>query len=176
MSTSNFHNVNASRIFACELADEFDYADLVENLGSALSEVTVDYTFEGNDPDELRSYPSRVITGLALSKSYQDFSVDLELSIIIRSGYYAGCNLDWDLVYKIEGEPVFETEFYEPIRDYSACSERMALYKSEFARKWAEKTERELIRQVEAIFRQFSTSLRVAARFSNGETIHEKAG
>ena len=176
MSTSNFHNVNANRIFACELADEFDYEDLLENLRSALSEVPVDYTFDGNDPHELRSYPSRVITGLALSKSYQNFSVDLELSIIIRSGYYAGCNLDWDLVYKIEGEPVFETEFYEPIRDYSACSERMALYKSEFARKWAEKTERELIRQVEAIFRQFSTSLRVAARFSNGETIYEEAG
>jgi len=175
MSTSNFHNVNASRIFACELADEFDYEDLVENLQAALADLPNDYSFSGHDPHELRSYPSRVITGLALSKSYQDFSVDLELSIIIRSGYYAGCNLDWDLVYKIEGEPVFETEFYEPIRDYTDCSEQMALYKSEFARKWAEKTERELIRQVEAIFRQFSTPLRVAARFSNGETIYEEA-
>jgi len=52
-----------------------------------------------------------LITGLAFSKCYQNFSVDLELFIIIRPGYYDGNNLDWDLVYQIEGEPVFEIEF-----------------------------------------------------------------
>ena len=34
MATSNFHNVNASNIFAVELQDEFDYEDLVCNLES----------------------------------------------------------------------------------------------------------------------------------------------
>ena len=49
MSTSNFHNVNASRIFACELADEFDYDDLVENLQADLADLPGDYTFNGHD-------------------------------------------------------------------------------------------------------------------------------
>ena len=41
MATSNFHNENASAIFAVQLEHEFDYDDLVENLKSELN----------NDPD-----------------------------------------------------------------------------------------------------------------------------
>ena len=39
MATSNFHNVNASHIFAVDyLQDEFDYQDLVDNLQYGLKE------------------------------------------------------------------------------------------------------------------------------------------
>jgi hypothetical protein len=176
MSTSNFHNENASCIFACELVDEFSYEDLIENLQVAFDDLHADYSAGGHDPYELRSYPSRVIAGLVFSKTYRDFSVDLEISIIIRSGYFAGCNLDWDIVYMIEGEAVFEKEFADAIEYYTASSPKMAAYRSRLAVKWAEKTEEKLIEKVEGIFRQFSTPLRVAARFSNGETIYEEAG
>ena len=175
MSTSNFHNVNASSIFACEIETEYDYEDLIMNLETALINFECDYNLSGNDPHELRSYPSRVIKALCMEKQYKDFSVNIEISIIIRSGYYAGCNLDWNCSYSIVGEETNEIGFAELIEYYADCSKKMALYKASFVKQWAESTAQNMINRIEAIFRQFSTPLNVAARFSNGETIYEKA-
>ena len=59
MATSNFHNVNATHIFACSLENEWDYEDLVSNLESELNNHK-DYSDYGKtDPYELRSFPSR---------------------------------------------------------------------------------------------------------------------
>ena len=53
MATSNFHNVNASHIFACSLEDEWDYEDLVGNLESELNNHK-DYSDYGkSDPIKL---------------------------------------------------------------------------------------------------------------------------
>ena len=43
MATSNFHNVNASHIFAVQLEDEWDYQDLVSNLESEFN-TNLDYS------------------------------------------------------------------------------------------------------------------------------------
>jgi len=61
MATSNFHNVNASAIFAVRLENEYDYEDLVCNLESELSN-NPDYVDYGKtDKHELRSFPSRTL-------------------------------------------------------------------------------------------------------------------
>jgi len=175
MSTSNFHNVNASSVFACEIESEYDYEDLLMNLETALINFECDYKHTAHDSHELRSYPSRVITALGVEKQYKDFSVSVEIAIIIRSGYYAGCNLDWNCIYSIEGEETNDLGFAELIEYYADCSAKMALYKASFVKQWAESTAQKMINRIEAIFRQYSTPLNVVARFSNGETIYEKA-
>ncbi len=52
MATSNFHNVNASHIFACSLENEWDYEDLVDNLKSELSNNSDYVDYGKTDPNE----------------------------------------------------------------------------------------------------------------------------
>lgn len=176
MATGNFHNVNASKIFACELESEFDYEDLMLNLEEALKAMKCDYCCRGEDPHGLRSFPSRVLTGMGFSKEYKEFSVDMEISIIIRSGYYSGCNLDWDIKYSIEGIESNKAVFVDLLEYYVECSEKMAKHKARLAEKWAVRRSSILISGIEAIFAEFSIPLLIVGRFSDGETIYEKAG
>ncbi len=45
MSTPNFYNKNASRIFANECEEEWDYEDLKSNLNSELAKLETDNPF-----------------------------------------------------------------------------------------------------------------------------------
>lgn len=104
MATGNFHNVKSSKVYACDLNNDFAYDNLLLNLENSVERLDHDYSCNGHDPYELHSFPSRVVAGLGFSKDYQGFSIELELSVIVRSGYYSGCNLDWNLVCLCEGE------------------------------------------------------------------------
>jgi len=64
MATSNFHNVNASSIFAVDLQDEFDYQDLIDNVKYSLKETGYFNLLTKSDPNELRSFPSKSIGSL----------------------------------------------------------------------------------------------------------------
>ncbi len=153
MSTGNFHNVNSSFTYACELEDEFDYECLVDNLKCALSNIESDYEVSGNDSHELRSYPSRVIAAFGMFKNYQEFSVSAEISIIIRSGYYSGCKLDWAVVYSVAGEETDTLDFADLIEYYADCSRKMSAHKAKLAEHWAETTSQKMINKVENIFK-----------------------
>ncbi len=174
MSTANFHNVNASCVFSYELEDEYDYDDLIANLESELAGIACDYRFDGSDPHQLRSYPSRVIGGLGRSRSYDGIEIAVELTVIVRSGYYRGCNLDWYLGYSIAGDETEERDFTELFAE-AGCSIKMAAYLAKLAEKWAAKTAAKMIAAIETMFRRYSQPLNIVGRFSNGETIYEKA-
>jgi len=103
MATSNFHNVNASHIFACSLENEWDYEDLIGNVDSELGSIKGYSTYTKSDPYELRSFPSRSISSIERSFDYKDFSLDVVVTAVVRSGYYEGCNLDWHVWYGING-------------------------------------------------------------------------
>ena len=113
MATSNFHNENASAIFAVQLEHEFDYDDLVENLKSELNN-DPDYVDYGKtDKNELRSFPSRTLGSIRKYVEYKDFYVEVCVTPVIRSGYYSGVNLDWNVDYLINGDASYDTpEFY----------------------------------------------------------------
>jgi hypothetical protein len=64
MATSNFHNVNASHIFAVQLEDTYEYDDLIDNIKSGLKETGEFNLLTKSDPNELRSYPSTSIGSL----------------------------------------------------------------------------------------------------------------
>ena len=58
MATSNFHNVNATNIFAVQLEDEWEYQDLVSNLESEFN-TNLDYS-DYSKSDPRRSWPESV--------------------------------------------------------------------------------------------------------------------
>ncbi len=150
MATSNFHNVNASHIFAVELQDEYDYQDLVDNLESEFS-TNLDYSdYSKSDPNELRSFPSKSLGSFSNSIEIGDDEAEIYVTPVIRSGYYEGCNLDWHVRYYVNG---YEDETYESHPRIQTLVEVYTNF-------------------IENVYKQYSQPLGVTARFSNGETIY----
>lgn len=174
MATSNFHNVNASHIFACSTENEWDYEDLKDNLSYEFKNHADWYDGNKSDPNELRSFPSRVLGSLTKSFSYNDFSLEVWVSPLIRSGYYDGVNLDWNAHYFINGNE-YEIDDLETGIEYETS---FTAYKRKayalLAEKKAEKLRDELVEVTENIFNQYSEKYGVTARFSNGETMYHK--
>ena len=152
MATSNFHNVNATHIFAVQLEDEWAYEDLVYNLESEFN-IHNDYSDYGKtDPNELRSFPSRSLGSFSDSLTIGDDDVEVFIKPVIRSGYYEGCNLDWHIRLYVNG---YEDDTYADDANVLRISN-------------------EYIEFIENIYSQYSEPLGVTARFSNGETIYHK--
>jgi hypothetical protein len=152
MATSNFHNVNATHIFAVQLEDEWAYEDLVYNLESEFN-IHNDYSDYGKtDPNELRSYSSRSLGSFSTSLTIEDDEVEMYVTPVIRSGYYEGCNLDWHVSLYVNG---YQDDTYADDANVLRISN-------------------EYVDFIENIYSQYSEPLGVTARFSNGETIYHK--
>jgi hypothetical protein len=152
MATSNFHNVNATHIFAVQLEDEWAYEDLIYNLESEFN-IHNDYSDYGkSDPYELRSFPSRSLGSFSDSILIGEDEVEIYVTPVIRSGYYEGCNLDWHVRLYVNG---YEDDTYADDANVLRISN-------------------EYIEFIENIYSQYSEPLGVTARFSNGETIYHK--
>ncbi len=152
MATSNFHNVNATHIFAVQLEDEWAYDDLVGNLESEF-DTHNDYSdYSKSDQHELRSYPSRTLGSFSTGFLIGEDEVEVYVTPVIRSGYYEGCNLDWHIRLYVNG---YEDDTYADDANVLRISN-------------------EYIEFIENIYSQYSEPLGVTARFSNGETIYHK--
>jgi len=176
MATSNFHNENASAIFAVRLENEYDYEDLVSNLESELSN-NPDYVDYGKtDKHELRSFPSRTLGSIRKYHQYKDFYVEVCVTPVIRSGYYEGVNLDWNVDYSINGDAEYDNnDFYiDDIAWYGKLSKSAATKYAKLAEKKAEKLKNEIVEKLEALYSDYSEKYGVTAVFSNGETIYHK--
>jgi hypothetical protein len=153
MATSNFHNVNASKVFAVN--DEYDYE--FEDVKSSL-EIKFwnheDYTsYVEKDRYELRSFPSRTVSTLSKWIEIGEDSVEVSITSVIRSGYYEGFNLDWFTTINVNGSE----------DDSFADNEEVKKIIDSF------------VEYIENIYAIYSEPLNVVGRFSNGETIYEKA-
>jgi len=176
MATSNFHNVNASAIFAVPLEHEFDYEDLICNLESELSN-NPDYVDYGKtDKNELRSFPSRTLGSIRKYHQYKDFYVEVCVTPVIRSGYYSGVNLDWNVDYLINGDASYDTpDFYiDDIAHYGSLPKSKATKYAKLAENKAEKIKNQIVEELEALYNNYSDRYGVTAVFSNGETIYHK--
>jgi hypothetical protein len=176
MATSNFHNVNATHIFACSLENEWDYEDLVDNLKSELSNDSDYVDYGKTDHNECRSFPSRTLGSIRKYHQYKDFYVEVCVTPVIRSGYYEGVNLDWNVDYSINGDAQYDNnDFYiEDIAWYGKLPKSTATKYAKLAEKKAEKLRNEIVEKLESIYSDYSMKLGVTARFSNGETIYHK--
>ena len=191
MGTSNFHRVNASKVFSvlmdqpaldddgAETGDyyapeQWEVDELIEYLQEQLRK---NHTFfpGGNDPHELRSFPSRVIGQI---RSVTNFAGGLISGVIVitavmRSGYYEGACLDWHISKYIDGDE------YDDVSEYDGRETDFPEIETESVQfdipNWFEAEEKRLIEFVEDVFTRASMPLEVVATFSNGETIYKMA-
>lgn len=150
MATNNFHNVNASHIFACSSENEWDYEDLKDNLLYEFNNHPDYSDCSKSDPNELRSFPSTSLGSFSTSLTIGDDEVEIYVTPVIRSGYYEGCNLDWNVRYYVSG---YEDDTHSDSVDVSVIVN-------------------EYVEFIETIYSQYSDRLGVTAQFSNGETIY----
>jgi len=174
MATSNFHNVNATHIFACSLENEWDYEDLIDNVDSELGSIKGYSTYTKSDPYELRSFPSRSICSIERDFQYKEFSLEVVVTAVVRSGYYEGCNLDWHVWYGINGYQSDLDEIEGALEYGPNLSKSQRLAYSLLANKKAVKITDEIVEEVEKVFSNYTDKYGVTAQFSNGETIYHK--
>jgi hypothetical protein len=197
MGTSNFHKVNASKIFAVLMpyetpvldenfnetdeletleCDEFDLEYLVESIIDDMKELgdNLYYHFKNIESlEELRSFPSSYLGSLTKEKSFDDVEVYINIHAFLRSGYYEGANLDWECYLSIDNNKEISIDEYNgSINDIYFISDDKELIES--IDNWIKETKSSLIEKMESVFEKNSEQYVVVARFSNGETIYEK--
>jgi len=149
MSTPNFYNRKASKIFASECEEEFDYDDLIGNILSELKQAKPSDKYE----DALRSYAGRIFA--EIDKTIGKWGITINL--IARSGYYSGVNLDW----RVDIEDQQTGDSFEHGEDKISNT--------------AENYISDQIAKIEKVYREYTTPLICVAVFSNGEAIYERA-
>lgn len=148
MSTPNFYNKNASKIFASECQEEFDYDDLIGNVRSELKGAR-----ELNEGDGDRNYPATKFAELEVKTGKWIASIYLTA----RGGYYSGLNLDWE----VEVEDVNEGSSFELGEDKIPSTLQNLIDNK--------------IKKIENVYRIYTMPLICRAVFSNGEAVYEKA-
>jgi len=120
----------------------------------------------------LRSCPATV-----LGEYYEQLKTGeyLQLKVLLRGGYYAGANIDYELCF--EGTEYGSEE--EIAIDYMNTLERekgkcLTAREEESARKRIENGVSRMEKKFEKMASEFSDAYGVKARFSNGETMYEK--
>jgi hypothetical protein len=200
MGTSNFYNKNASKTFAVLMGyeqpiidedgnetdqtewrspDEWDYDDFISNIQSTLKESPYYWRPEiGNNSHNLRSFEGRILGSYIEGKTLLNVSLEVQITCILRSGYYEGANLDWEITYYIDGyehddiDNAIEEWEYQANKDFNIGLCRIHKAKAE---EYLNQTRDKLIEHVEKVYTEASMPLRVVARFSNGETMYERA-
>jgi len=200
MATNNFHYVNASCAFVvCDRQDYvedddtwYDYDLEMDDLRESIKVIAEEEGLElrpsnTNDRRELRSFPSQ--TMFDVIKDFNVFGVEVELNItmIVRQGYYSSACLDWQLTISI-GDSVFEDTDMVSTDDIAdaigddyfngiggECAKQYGVENplQESARFINEKIE-ENIAKIEAIFKSVSNPFRLLGTASNGEAFYEK--
>lgn len=199
MGTSNFLNRNARRIYAVLMdseeailddegnetdeteyrsADEWEYEDLKDNLINEFKVSSFKFHEGGVLTDNNRNFHGTLLGKLSSYKDYLGVEVGIEIKAIIRSGYYEGANLDWELEYSLDGYDADEIEYAIAEWEYQANKEfNLGLVKmnSKNVEAWITTEQEKLIEEVERIFAaNCGIKLQKVATFSNGETIYKE--
>lgn len=195
MATSNFYNKNASNVYAVLMdyedvvfdengneteetqmvqCESWDYEDIVDYVNELMNE---SQTFKVSDRVEFsnnRNFEGTAIKSFVSYKTFGDVEVEILLTAVIRSGYYEGANLDWELNYYVGSGYDDRVDFMYDF-EYAYDNQGMAKIQCRNAENWATKEGERMVEALEDIFTQISNPLQVVARFSNGETIYAKA-
>ena len=179
MATANFYTKNASKYFAFEDKEDefFDYKEFIEDLG---------YFFEERGFDQSANYnwctseDAREVATISADRQYGGVSVEIQITAILRSGYYAGACFDWIPKFCIHtqdfDEIPDETLLCELLEYYSDMPAGMAKIQARNAEKWFQRTFDSLVEETEKCMSEASDhTLVCTARFSNGEAMYSKA-
>lgn len=147
MSTPNFYNKNASRVFASEPQEEFEYNDLLDNV---IYELHLERISES---DNDRNYPALRFAKIELESGKWQAIIYL----ISRDAYYSGMNLDWEIeiIDQDEGDSYEYKEIEIPHALQSLIDSNII--------------------KIEKAYAKFTTPLICRGVFSNGEAVYEKS-
>jgi hypothetical protein len=185
MGTSNFHYRNTKVCYSVltEIEEpqdaEWMQIELIDNISEKMNEVFGNFFEGGSDPHESRSYPSVVIGSSVVIRRTKTSFGSVEITAILRCGYYQGACLDWNIAFTGWSEtwddlPELE-DLASDIAYMNQCKTNSSiLKKAEALLNWMEKTKDSMVDKLETIFSEHSVGLRRVATFSNGETIYEE--
>jgi len=171
MGTNNFLNKNAKYflsscpyIYTCEIKDDFEYSDLKDNLNCEIDNIK-NYEIEKNDCyDNERNFCGTYINKII----HRLKEASLIINPIIRSGYYEGCNLDYEIeILDYSGYKVDSIQ--DLINDLKADNLPYKLIEKSF-----NKHLKLMVNELEKIFENYSTPLNKIAQFSNGEAVYKQ--
>ena len=188
MSTANFHNINARFIYARSLEDsEQAEWDCIDELSEAFRTAAADprekafhfYMPEGcpREVHGLRGYPGQVITTIkSPPKTYRDFEFVIVADIILRLGYYADANLDYDLYYELDGiscedDTAAVCDLRDALETIGYGADKREHYVG-LLRNWLARHQPAFIDAIEQVFARHSTPLRCIGTASNGEAFY----
>ena len=182
--TGNFYKTNATHYFAIGEGDDGDEAHYEDSKANILSELKGKGYVEAPERQQLqqdnRSFPGAALANKEVDKKFGDNTCTITLTAVIRSGYYQGANLDWEISYNYGGESV-EALDEDDVKNeftYNAEDEEKAKLEKEAekAYKWMEAEASKLTTELEDIYEENTMALAVTARFSSGETHYGKVG
>jgi hypothetical protein len=158
-----------------------DYEDFKSNIKERFESLE-NFIFRENGTMQTnnRNFEGSVIGSLYLKKdkSYLNLELEIQVVVIVRSGYYEGANLDYELNYSINDykddniESVVDEWEYQAEKEYK---KGLVTINKPRVESYLESQGQVLVEQVEKIFEEVSTPLNVVASFSNGETIYAKS-
>ena len=171
MSTPNFYAV-CGRYFVLELSEEEEeLQDFVEDVENVIIEELGNklYTVEEDkyDGDGLRDYEGHIFGSIrkyytVYDKELQDYvDLDIYIPLIIRSGYYGDCNLDYKIYIYLDGEDVSDLSYSDYLTKTNAKRLNSFINRA--------------VRAIEKVYKEYSTEYYCRAILSNGEAIYEKA-
>lgn len=174
MGTSNFYNKNANQVYACLMGDveEFEILNFKLDVSDMISELPYEF-YEEDTYDNNRSFCGHYLCRIESSKIIGNVELIVSLKVVLRSGYYDGANLDWEIECD-NTEYNCISDYIEDAFDYSEMNAGLKVIHKSKATDWIEEIQEKMINDVEKVFAKITQPLKVVARFSNGETIYEK--
>lgn len=97
MSTPNFAYWNANNVYFIEDGDDFLVEDLRESLKSMLENDKSLNLYDRNEYDGDYSYPAVVYATIEREFEFCGAPMCVSADMVVRSGYYGGYNLDFDI-------------------------------------------------------------------------------
>ena len=178
MGTSNFHNVNAKKIYSFGFYEDEDYNDLYLDEIRYFSErlENIGYYSSNNKPSsELRSFPCQVLGEKTLNFKIKDNECEIKILAFSRAGYYEGGNLDYEIEFNINcdsfDEILLKRSFFniQLKKWYDFNDKQLKQLYNKFSKKFAI-----MQTEIEGLYTELTQPLTVLAKFSNGETIYKK--
>lgn len=193
MGTNNFYS-NAKTIFAVLMdyedkvfdengeptgetemrsCEEWEYQDLKDYAIELMEESKFSYSDSGNFSNN-RNFEGTLLGSLNVDKSFGDMLIEVRINAVIRSGYYEGANLDYEVEYYAGSGYDDHINFAYEFESHSDMGAGMQKIQLKNAERWAEKITEELEEELERIFTQLSTPYNKVGQFSNGEAVYQK--
>lgn len=149
-----------------------------EEAEKACTDKEIHFTKQDRYDDE-RNFTGHYLFTLSKSKEYAGAEVCVEVTAVLRSGYYEAANLDYEVKHTFQGyendEPDYDDFAYHcETKDRKSINTGLAKVFAQRASDWKETALDELTAEIEKIFTVCSTPYNRVATASNGETFYEK--